>query len=134
MSFELSRDWNLGALTAAGAPMPRETLAFSVAFARIRSVTMDNGSNCDCGIFIDRDPVGQPNFIVPGGTYKTNPISAQRVGVAFNPPQGDQPRGQVYAHLTDTALSASSGVSAAAGSATFVWDQSLWDSGAKFGS
>lgn len=134
MSLSISRSWNLLALQNAGASMPQETLAFAVAYARIRSATIDNGSNCDCGLYLDRDPAGTPDIIVPAGTYKTAPINAQRVGVRFNPPSGDQPRGQAYANLTDEALSASSGVSASGANATAVWDTSQFDSGSKMGS
>lgn len=132
MADALSREWNLDALTAAGAPMPRETLRFGSNGA-IRCVTLDNGSNCDVGIYLDRDPFGQPSFIVAAGTYKTNPCNARIVGVAFKSPVGDQPRGSAYAQLTDEALSASSGVSSSGSSANAVWDQATYDSGARQG-
>jgi hypothetical protein len=125
----ITRSWSLDALTSAGATNPRETLAFAAAFLWIRSVTIDNASNCVVGIFLDADPYGMPSFTVPAGTFKTQPMNAQRVGVAIQSAKGDQPRGTVYAHLSEESLSAASGVSAGSGPGTMLWDVSKWDDG-----
>jgi hypothetical protein len=125
----VSRTYNLDALQAAGQPTPRTTLQFGNLSATMRSICVDNGSNCSIGIFLDRDPEAAASFIVPAGWMKTIPISARRVGIAFSTPTGDVPRGSAYLYVTDERMAAASAPTASSSGGSFIWDQTVWDTG-----
>jgi len=127
VSADVTREYPVGILTAAGKPLPIETLTPAHVGGVFHSITVDNESNCAVGVYLNRLAYGAPSTTLQSNTYKTTLADARSVTIAVQAPAGDQPRGTVYVHCTEQYLAAAAGFSS--GSApTAVWDQSRFDS------
>ncbi len=132
MSDEAFQDVD-ASYTFGASPPDTAELTYPGNVGYFRAVTVNNQSSRLCAIYNNQSAVGTPICTVPPGTFLTQPIaSAEFLSFRFFAQKGGSDSGTIYVHACNVALSASSGVNAAAGAAGIVFDYSSFDTGAAF--
>lgn len=127
MSWSDSRTVSLDGFASAGSFTPPVTLDSYDGRPRIRSATVFNQSNADCGIY-SQIPGGSPRFVCPAGQFLVAPIDpTDRVSFAWAKVAGGQQKGSCYVAVTEEQLAAAAGAAPPTGGGVFVLDTSNLD-------